>query len=149
MSSLNKVMLIGNVGRDPEIRSMQNGGKVAQLSIATSEQWRDKSSGEKQERTEWHRVVVFNERAVNFIEQYVAKGSRLYVEGELQTRKWTDNAGSERFSTEIVVSKFRGEVLSLSGGKGRDEGSGHERSPSQGGRPPSDLDDQIPFAPEK
>lgn len=137
MSSLNKVMLIGNVGRDPEIRSTQSGDKIAQLSIATSETWKDRS-GERQERTEWHRVVVFNERAVGFIEQYVAKGAKLYVEGQLQTRKWTDNKGTERFTTEIVVSKFRGEVLAIGGG-----GKAEERK--VGGHAPDDLDDSVPF----
>jgi len=139
MSSLNKVMLMGNVGRDPEIRTTQTGEKIAQLSIATTETWKDRG-GERQERTEWHRVVVFNERAVSFIEQYVAKGARLYVEGQLQTRKWTDQKGVERYTTEIVVSKFRGEVMAVGSG-GKPE---RDAAPS-GSKTPAEMDDEIPF----
>jgi single-strand DNA-binding protein len=168
--SVNKVILVGNVGRDPEIRTMQNGGKVAQFSVATSETWRDKNSGERQERTEWHRVVIFNERLIEVVERFVKKGGKLYVEGELQTRKWTDNQGQERTTTEVVLQRFRGELTLLdsrrdgggpsSGGGGlEDEGGGSSGGGGYGGggtggggggggrKPPprGDLDDEIPF----
>ena len=165
--SVNKVILVGNVGRDPEIRSMQNGGKVAQLSVATSETWRDKNSGERQERTEWHRVVVFNERLIEVVERFVKKGRKLFVEGELQTRKWTDNQGQERYSTEVVLQRFRGDLQLLdsqrdgggatAGGGFDDEGGGYGGSSGGGGSggggggggrkspPRGDLDDEIPF----
>lgn len=122
MSSLNKVTLIGNVGRDPEIRTTQDGMKVCNLSIATSEHWKDKSSGERKEKTEWHRVTIFNDRLVGVVEQYVKKGAKLYLEGSLQTRKWTDKDGAEKYSTEIVLQKFRGEIVMLDGkGEAKDE----------------------------
>ena len=111
--SVNKVILVGNVGKDPEIRRTQDGRAIASFSIATSETWRDKSSGEKKERTEWHRISVFNENFVKVIEQYVKKGSKLYVEGQLQTRKWTDQSGVEKFTTEVVLQNFRGELTML------------------------------------
>ena len=133
--SVNKVILVGNLGRDPEIRSMQNGDKVAQLSLATSETWRDKSSGERKERTEWHRVVIFNENLVKVAEQFLKKGSKVYVEGQLTTRKWTDQDGVEKYSTEIVLSRFRGELTMLDGKPG-------EASATKGG---ANLDDEIPF----
>lgn len=117
--SVNKVILIGNLGRDPEIRSTQNGGKVANLSIATSESWRDRNSGERRERTEWHRVVVFSEGLIKVIESYLRKGSKVYVEGSLQTRKWTDQQGQERYSTEVVLQNFGGTLTMLDG---RNEG---------------------------
>ena len=107
--SVNKVILVGNLGRDPEIRSMQDGGRVANLSLATSETWRDKTSGERRERTEWHRVVIFNEHLLGVAEKYLHKGSKVYLEGQLQTRKWTDQQGQERYSTEVVLQRFRGE----------------------------------------
>lgn len=152
MSSLNKVMLIGNLGRDPEIRSTQDGKRVANLSIATSDRWRDKHSGEQRERTEWHRVVVFNQHLVDIVERYVHKGSKIYLEGKLQTRKWTDNAGVEKYTTEIVLTDFEGQVKMLSGRQSNDNG-GEDRSqgsgdPSTQCRPVgghSDLDDDIPF----
>ena len=125
--SLNKVMLIGNLGADPEVRSFQNGGKVCNLRIATSEQWKDKS-GERQERTEWHTVAVFQEGAINFAEQYLRKGSKVFVEGQLQTRKWQDQQGNDRYSTEIAVRPFNGQLTSLdspgSGGGGQRGGGG-------------------------
>ncbi|MDR3514709.1 MAG: single-stranded DNA-binding protein [Azospirillaceae bacterium] len=111
--SVNKVILIGNLGKDPEIRSMQNGGRVASFSVATSEQWKDKASGERKERTEWHRVVVFNDNLVGIVERYVKKGSRIYVEGQLETRKYTDSSGAERYATEVVLRQFRGEITLL------------------------------------
>ncbi len=159
--SVNKVILVGNLGRDPEIRSTQDGTRVANLSVATSESWRDKASGERKERTEWHRVVIFNDRLVEIAEKYLKKGSKIYIEGALQTRKWTDNSGQERYSTEVVLQKFRGELTMLDGRGGGGEGGYAESAPaeeyagagSRGGspargerRPPvQDLDDEIPF----
>ena len=125
--SVNKVILIGNLGRDPEFRSMQDGTRLANMSLATSETWRDKNSGERRERTEWHRVVVFNDHLVNVIEKYLRKGSKIYVEGQLQTRKWTDNQGQEKYSTEVVLQRYRGELTMLDGrqdGGGGDYGGG-------------------------
>jgi single-strand DNA-binding protein len=163
--SVNKVILVGNLGRDPEIRSMQSGEEVAQLSVATSETWRDKASGERKERTEWHRVVIFNENLVKVAKQYLKKGSKIYVEGSLQTRKWTDKDGAEKFSTEVVLQRFRGELTMLDGrneggggggggfSSGGDEyGSGGGGSSGGGGRSGGgsparrdDMDDEIPF----
>ena len=150
MSGVNKVILVGNLGRDPEIRALQSGGKIANLSLATSETWRDKNSGEKQERTEWHRIVIFNEKLVEVVERYVKKGTKLYVEGQLQTRKWTDNNGQDRYSTEIVLQRFRGEIQILSGGAERDgggasHGGGYGGGSGGGGKKNQDLDDEIPF----
>src|SRR5499433_329145 len=116
--SVNKVILVGNLGRDPEIRSMQDGNRVANLAVATSESWRDRVSGERKERTEWHRVVIFNERLGEIAEKYLKKGSKVYLEGALQTRKWTDNAGQERYTTEVVLQRFRGEMTMLDGARG-------------------------------
>jgi single-strand DNA-binding protein len=154
--SVNKVILVGNLGRDPEIRSTQDGTRVANLSLATSESWRDKNTGERKERTEWHRVVIFNERLVDVVEKYVKKGSKLYVEGALQTRKWTDNTGAEKYTTEVVLQRFRGELTMLDGARGgaggssEDAGSGGSSSGGgMGGSRSSggshDLDDEIPF----
>jgi single-strand DNA-binding protein len=160
--SVNKVILVGNLGRDPEIRSTQDGTRIANLSLATSESWRDKNSGERKERTEWHRVVIFNENLVKLAEQYLKKGSKIYVEGALQTRKWTDQAGIEKYSTEVVLQRFRGELTMLDGrgeggggsSGGSDEGGGYGGGGYGGGgggarperRPPGlDLDDEIPF----
>ena len=167
--SVNKVILIGNLGRDPEIRSTQDGMRIATLAVATSENWRDKGSGERKERTEWHRVVIFNERLAEIAEKYLKKGSKVYLEGALQTRKWTDNAGQERYTTEIVLGRFRGELTMLDGARdgarggapsgegGYEEsyggGTGFSDSPSPaapsrgpGARTPRDeLDDDIPF----
>lgn len=132
--SVNKVILVGNLGRDPEVRAMQNGGKVCNLSVATSERW--KKDGQQQERTEWHRVVIFDDRLVGVAEQYLAKGSKIYLEGKLQTRKWTDQQGNERYSTEVVVPKFGGVLQML-------DSRGDAAEPTQ--TPPNDLDDEIPF----
>jgi len=166
--SINKVILVGNLGRDPEIRSTNDGMRIANLALATSESWRDRNSGERKERTEWHRVVIFNERLVEITEKYLRKGSKIYVEGALQTRKWTDNAGVEKFSTEIVLQRFRGELTMLDGARGGGGGameagggdyddsySGGGDSPVRGGTstgsasrarvPAADLDDEIPF----
>ncbi len=159
--SVNKVILVGNVGKDPEIRRTQDGRPIANLSIATSETWRDKNSGERKEKTEWHRVVVFNEGLCKVIEQYVKKGAKLYIEGALQTRKWTDQAGVEKYSTEVVLQGFNSTLTMLDGkaggagaSSGGDYGGDDYGSSNGGGRAPSgggkanfaqDLDDEIPF----
>jgi single-strand DNA-binding protein len=155
--SVNKVILVGNLGRDPEIRSMQNGGKVCNLSVATSERWRDRTSGEQQERTEWHRVVIFDDRIVDVAERYLKKGAKVYLEGELQTRKWQDQSGQERYTTEVVLRRFRGQLTMLDsrGGGGGEGGFGSDMGGSSGGGgsfggpsggpPADDLDDEIPF----
>ena len=146
--SVNKVILVGNLGRDPEVRRLTSGDPVVNLSIATSESWRDKASGERKEKTEWHRVVIFNENLAKVAEQYLKKGSKVYIEGQLQTRKYTDKDGSEKYSTEIVLQKFRGELTMLDG---RSEGDRAERpamaGAGEGGRSfqRADLDDEIPF----
>lgn len=160
--SVNKVILIGNLGRDPEIRFSQDGNKIVNMSIATSESWNDKSTGERREKTEWHRVVIFNKHLADVAEKYVKKGSKVYVEGQLQTRKWTDNAGVEKYSTEVVLQNFRGELTMLDsrgggeGGGGGYAGGGGGGSqepdygpgpgdPGPGGGTGDDLDDEIPF----
>jgi len=148
--SVNKVILIGNLGKDPEVRSMQSGQKVVNLSIATSETWRDKNSGERQEKTEWHRVVIFNEKLGEVAEKYLKKGAKVYVEGALQTRKWTDNSGVEKYSTEVVMQKFRGELTMLDGGKSSGGDEDYAESQSQGSAPRpggarGPIDDDIPF----
>jgi single-strand DNA-binding protein len=146
--SVNKVILIGNLGADPEVRSTQNGGKVVNLRLATSENWKDKASGERKERTEWHRVVIFNDRLGEVAERYLKKGAKVYVEGQLQTRKWTDKDGAEKYTTEVVLSQFRGELTMLDGRSG---GMGDAPAMAEsGGRPAlakggADLDDEIPF----
>lgn len=140
--SVNKVILIGNCGKDPEIRTLTSGDRVANLTIATSETWRDKSTGERKEKTEWHRVVIFDDKLAEIAEKYLRKGSSVYLEGSLQTRKWTDNSGVEKYSTEVVLQKFRGE-LTLLGGK---PGEGGETKPAAASEAFSpDLDDEIPF----
>ena len=148
--SVNKVILVGNLGRDPEVRRLTSGDPVVNLSVATSESWRDKASGERKEKTEWHRVVIFNENIAKVAEQYLRKGSKVYLEGQLQTRKYTDKDGAEKYSTEIVLQRFRGELVMLDG---RSEGGGAERErpalvgASEGSRSfqRDDLDDEIPF----
>lgn len=149
MASLNRAMLIGHLGRDPEIKNMQNGGKIANLSVATSERWRDKGTGERREKTEWHRVVVFNENLVEIIRKYAVKGSKVYLEGKLQTRKWTDQKGNERYTTEIVLANFDGKVVLLdSAGERQDnhgEDDGKAASQQSSGGTGGDLDDDIPF----
>ena len=146
--SVNKVILIGNLGRDPEVRSFQNGSKVVNLRIATSETWRDKASGERRERTEWHSVAIFNEPLAKIAEQYLRKGSTVYLEGQLETRKWQDQSGAEKYTTEIVVRPFSG-ALTLLGGKGREDDappSGADRASVAGFAPPrGDLEEEIPF----
>ena len=166
--SLNKVMLIGNLGQDPEVRSFQNGGKVCNLRIATSEQWKDRNTGERQERTEWHTVAIFSEGLINVCENYLKKGSKVFIEGKLQTRKWQDQNGQDRYSTEVVLRGFDGTLTMLDGaqgggggGGGGGYGGGGQRGGSSGGGDQGgwnqggggsgggsnydDLDDDIPF----
>jgi single-strand DNA-binding protein len=162
--SVNKVILIGNLGADPEIRSFQNGGKVANLRIATSENWKDKNTGERQERTEWHSVAIFSEGLIGVVERYLRKGSKVYIEGSLQTRKWQDQSGNDRYSTEVVLRGMNGTLTMLDGapgggGGGQRSGGGGDWDQSGGssggggrgqGGPPAggfgdDLDDDIPF----
>jgi single-strand DNA-binding protein len=167
--SVNKVIIVGNLGRDPEVRSFQNGGKVVNLRIATSETWRDKATGERKERTEWHSVAIFNEAIGKIAEQYLKKGSTVYIEGQLETRKWQDQSGADRYTTEIVLRQYRGEMTLLGGrdgGSGASGGGGYDdrdagydggapagggygggsRAPAGGGGGGrSDMDDEIPF----
>lgn len=154
--SVNKVTILGNLGRDPEVRSFQNGGKVCNLRIATSETWKDKSTGERREKTEWHSVAIFQDGLVRVAEQYLRKGSKVYIEGQLQTRKYQDQSGADKYSTEIVLQGFGGTLVMLDGkgegGSGGQSGGGYDQKPSDGygggGRPsPRDVDDEIPFAP--
>ena len=160
--SVNKVIIVGNLGRDPEIRTFQNGGKVCNLRIATSETWKDKSSGERKERTEWHSVAIFSEPLARVAEQYLRKGSKVYIEGQLETRKWQDQSGQDKYSTEIVLRPYTSTLVMLDGASGKpsDGGGGYEQPPA-GGTPageyggfrqpptytarPSDIDDEIPF----
>ena len=169
--SVNKVILVGNLGRDPEIRHSQDGAKIVNFSMATSENWRDRQTGERREKTEWHRVVVFNDRIADVVERFLRKGSKVYVEGQIQTRKWTGNDGQERYTTEVVLGKFRGELTMLDSradGGGREAPAGdYDAGPSSGGSsrgtapgggyggaapgagsgatPGADIDDEIPF----
>ena len=161
--SVNKVILIGNLGKDPEVRTTQDGTKIVNLTLATSETWNDRASGERKERTEWHRVVIFNDRIADVAERFLRKGRKVYVEGALQTRKWTDQGGQERYTTEVVISRFRGELTILDTARGEEGSTG-----SSAGAPPTrsaapsggsgrgggsswdipkggDLDDEIPF----
>ena len=164
--SINKVILVGNLGRDPEVRATQDGSKIVNLSLATSERWKDRNSGEQREKTEWHRVVIFNENLGRIAEQYLRKGSTCYIEGQMQTRKWTDQQGVEKYTTEVVLQRYRGE-LTLLGGRGDSQMGGGSyaggdsdnfgSTPADSGRPAgggatpppmrdaSDLDDDIPF----
>ncbi len=159
--SVNKVILIGNLGRDPEVRRTQAGDAIVHLSVATSENWRDKASGERREKTEWHRVVIFNDRLGEVAQKFLKKGSKVYLEGQLQTRKWTDQSGQEKYTTEVVLQRYRGELTLLdSRGGGGDEGGGGGGYDDRGGSAPGasggesggtpragggDLDDEIPF----
>src|SRR5215475_8339860 len=135
--SVNKVILVGNLGKDPEVRTTQDGQKIVNLTLATSENWNDRQTGERKERTEWHRVVIFNDRVGDVAERYLHKGSKVYVEGALQTRKWTDQSGQERYTTEVVISRFKGELTMLDtrgggeGGMGEGSGGYRERAPAQ------------------
>ncbi len=146
--SVNKVILVGNLGKDPEVRRMTSGEPVVNLSLATSESWRDKASGERKEKTEWHRVVIFNKNLADVAEKYLKKGSKVYVEGQLQTRKWTDKDGQEKYSTEVVLQNFRGELTMLDGrggegGGGGGGGRGASEAPASFQR--DEMDDEIPF----
>ena len=151
--SVNKVILVGNLGKDPEVRRMTSGDPVVNLSIATSESWRDKASGEKKEKTEWHRVVIFNKNLADVAEKYLKKGAKVYVEGQLQTRKWTDKDGAEKYSTEVVLQNFRGELTMLDGKSGGGEGGGggsfgggaRGASESAPSFQRDEMDDEIPF----
>ncbi len=160
--SVNKVTIVGNLGRDPEIRNTQSGMKIVNLAVATSETWNDKASGERKELTEWHRVVIMNDRLADVAEKYLRKGSKLYLEGKLQTRKWTDQSGQERYTTEIMIGRFNGELVLLDrAGGGAGIGGGEDYAPrttsapaakpaarAVGGwdaRPGTDMDDEIPF----
>lgn len=144
--SVNKVIIIGHLGRDPEVRTFQNGGKVVNLRIATSETWKDKQSGERKERTEWHSVAIMNDGLAKIAEQYLRNGSKVYIEGQLETRKWQDQSGADKYTTEIVLRPYRGELTLLdgpSGGRG-DEQQARSTAPAQRHA----LEDDIPFAPE-
>lgn len=170
--SVNKVILVGNLGRDPEVRYSQDGAKIVNLSVATSESWKDKNSGERREKTEWHRVVIFNDRLADVAERFLRKGSKVYLEGALQTRKWTDQNGQDKYTTEVVLQRYRGELTMLDGrgeggggggdyGGGAGGGGGWDGGSSSGGgsgggggsssgggggpAPGGDLDDEIPF----
>ncbi len=150
--SVNKVILIGNLGRDPEVRHTNDGVPIVNMSLATSESWRDRASGERRERTEWHRVVIFNEKLGEVAQKYLRKGSKVYLEGQLQTRKWTDQSGVEKYSTEVVLNRFRGELTMLdtrgSGGDsyGEQYGGSQDAAPASApAGPGDDLDDEIPF----
>jgi single-strand DNA-binding protein len=138
--SVNKVILVGNLGRDPEVRNTQDGSKIVNLALATSETWNDKGSGERKERTEWHRVVIFNDRVADVAERFLKKGAKIYVEGSLQTRKWTDQGGQERYTTEIVIGRFNGQLTMLDGRAGGDSGGGYAggmSEPPMGGSAPA------------
>ena len=151
--SVNKVILVGNLGRDPEVRNTQNGDPIVNMSLATSESWKDRTTGERRERTEWHRVVIFNENLGRIAQQYLRKGSKVYIEGQLQTRKWQDQSGQDKYSTEVVLQRFRGELTMLdsradssggfgdSGSSGFSDSTGGDFAGGSGG----DLDDEIPF----
>ena len=148
--SVNKVILVGNLGKDPEVRRMTSGDPVVNLSIATSETWRDKASGEKKEKTEWHRVEIFNKNLAEVAEKYLKKGAKVYVEGQLQTRKWTDKDGAEKYSTEVVLQNFRGELTMLDGRSGGGDGGGFGGGGRGAGEAPAsfqrdEMDDEIPF----
>lgn len=154
--SVNKVILIGNLGKDPEVRHAQNGSKIVSLSVATSEQWKDGATGEAKSRTEWHRVVIFNEKIGEIVERYLKKGAKVYLEGQLQTRKWVDNNGQEKYTTEVVLPRFRGEITMLDGRNSQGQDGGFlEKSagedhflPSADGSSPKpfdNFDDEIPF----
>ena len=157
--SVNKVIILGNLGRDPEVRTFQNGGKVCNLAVATSERWRDRNSGEQREKTEWHRVSIFTEPLVRIAEQYLRKGSKVYLEGQLETRKWQDQSGQDRYTTEVVLRPYRGELTLLDSRGGGGEGGGgygggyapdDRGAPAPAGAtgpagPADDLDDEIPF----
>lgn len=138
--SVNKVILVGSLGADPEVRALSNGGKVVNLRVATSESWRDKNSGDRKEKTEWHRVVIFNENLAKVAEAYCRKGSKVYLEGSLATRKWQDKDGADRYSTEVNIGRFDGKLVLLDGAKGERVNDGARQGPAE-----PDLDSEIPF----
>jgi single-strand DNA-binding protein len=147
-NSVNKASILGNLGKDPEIRNAQSGLKIVNLAVATSEVWNDKASGERKEQTEWHRVVIMNERLADVAEKYLRKGSKVYIEGKLQTRKWTDQSGQDRYTTEIVLSRFNGELVMVGpkdGGAQEQTASPRNSSSQRTARPQDDFDDEIPF----
>ena len=133
--SVNKVILVGNLGKDPEVRSTQDGSKIVNLTLATSETWNDRASGERKEKTEWHRIVIFNDRVAEVAERYLKKGAKIYVEGSLQTRKWTDQQGQERYTTEVVIGRFNGQLTMLDTRSGGGEGAGYGGGPDAGATP--------------
>ncbi|MFZ4540922.1 MAG: single-stranded DNA-binding protein [Rickettsiales bacterium] len=154
--SINKVILVGNLGKDPEVRAMQNGSEICNLTIATSESWKDKSTGERKEKTEWHRVVIFNEGLVRVAKEYLKKGSKVYVEGQLQTRKWTNKEGQDQYSTEVVLQNFNGNLTMLDGPRDRQSAGesysqsgnasyGGSSAPQRARVAEAELDDEIPF----
>jgi single-strand DNA-binding protein len=144
MSSVNKVILIGNVARDPEVRRTNSGDAIVNLRIATSEKWKDKATGERKERTEWHSVVIFNENLAKVAEQYVRKGSKVYIEGQLQTRKWQDQSGQDKYTTEVVLQRYRGELTLLDSGNGGERAPA-EAKPTQAQRSRPAYEDDIPY----
>lgn len=153
--SVNKVILVGQLGKDPEVRTTQSGSKVVSFSVATSESWKDKSTGEKREKTEWHRIQIWNEGIGGVAERFLKKGSKVYIEGQLQTREWTDNAGVKKYTTEVVLQQFRGELTLLGdpkgGGRAEDDSEHHDQRPTnstgrnQPASKPADFDDDLPF----
>ena len=147
MASLNKVQIIGNLGRDPDVRHTQDGKPIVNLSVATSESWKDRNTGERKERSEWHRVVIFNEGLAKVAEQYLKKGSTVYIEGQLQTRKWTDKDGVEKYSTEVILQNYRGELVMLGGKRDGDAGESAEDFKAAARKTFNDpgLDDSVPF----
>lgn len=146
--SVNKVILVGNLGRDPEVRTFQNGGRVASFSIATSESWKDKASGERRERTEWHRIAVMNDNLVTICERYVKKGSKVYIEGKLQTRKWQDQSGQDRYTTEVVVDGFSGTMQMLDSRSGGDTAFNQDAAPQQQAAPQQNFQSKQQAAPQ-
>src|SRR5579872_4750576 len=142
--SVNKVILVGNMGKDPEVRTTQDGTKIVNLTLATSETWNDRQSGERKERTEWHRVVIFNDRVADVAEKYLKKGAKIYVEGSLQTRKWTDQGGQERYTTEVVIGRFNGQLTMLDGRAGGGDSGGYAEPPMGGSAP---VRERAPAAP--
>lgn len=145
MASVNKVIIVGNVGRDPEVRSFPNGGKVCNLRVATSETWKDKQTGERKERTEWHSISILVEGLVGIAEKYLRKGSKVYIEGQLETRKWQDQSGNDRYSTEVVLRPYNGTIVLLDGRSGGGESGGSQDDGQRGGGGGSQTDDEIPF----
>ena len=143
--SVNKVILVGNLGIDPEVRHTQSGSKIVSFTLATSDTWNDRQSGERRERTEWHRVVIFNERSGDVAERFLRKGRKVYIEGELRTRKWTDQGGQEHYTTEVVIDRYRGDLVLIDSNRGNGDAGGYDNGGSWDGPGGNDLDDQVPF----